>query len=286
MTHSITGKTTICGLIGDPVEHSMSPAMHNAAFTSLGLDYAYLPFRVDKADLGKALDGMRALNMRGMNITIPHKVEVMQYLDALDPLAEKIGAVNTVVNDSGRLTGYNTDATGFLQPLIEKDAEPEGRNVVVIGAGGASRAISFMLADRKARLTIMNRREEFDWAVNLAAHVSEIFKVDVSALELNRGNLETALAGAGIVVNATSLGMSPNVDATPIPSELLRPGIILYDIVYNPLKTRLVREAEAAGAETVSGIDMLVWQGVLAFEKWTGQKPPREVMKKEAVKLL
>ena len=282
----ISGKTRLCGLIGDPVEHSMSPVMHNAAFRETGIDYLYLPFRVKKEELGKAIEGMRALNIRGLNVTIPHKVTVLQFLDGLNHLAEKIGAVNTIVNDDGTLTGYNTDASGFLQALLERGIEPEGKNVVILGAGGASRAISFILADRGAHLVILNRLLELDWATELASRISQTFNKEVEALELNRENLKGVLGKAEILVNATSVGMSPNIDETPLDSDLLRPDLVVYDIVYNPIKTRLLREAETAGAKTINGVDMLIWQGALAFEKWTGLKAPVELMREETIKLL
>ncbi len=283
---AITGKTRLCGLIGDPVEHTMSPVMHNTAFKKLGIDYLYVPFRVRKEELGKAIEGMRALNIKGLNVTIPHKVAVLQFLDELDPLAEKIDAVNTIVNNDGALTGYNTDATGFLQTLMERGIEPEKKNVVILGAGGASRAISFILADKGANLVILNRLLELDWAKELANRISQAFTKEVAALELNRENLIGVLGKADILVNATSVGMSPNIDETPVDADLLRPGLVVFDIVYNPIKTRLLKEAEAAGAETIGGLDMLVWQGVLAFEKWTGQKAPVQLMREEATKLL
>jgi shikimate dehydrogenase len=286
MRHSVLGKTRICGLIGDPVEHSMSPAMHNAAFRELGLGYIYVPFHVKSADLGKAIAGMRALNIRGLNVTVPHKVAAVQFLDKLDYLAEKIGAVNTIVNDDGVLTGYNTDATGFLQALLQREIEPSGKTAVILGAGGAARAITFILAERGATLSILNRALELDWAEALARRLLEIFSKKVEALELNQENLAPALDKADILVNATSVGMSPSVNEMPVPANLLRPGLIVYDIVYNPMKTRLLREAEAVGASTIGGVDMLVWQGALAFEKWTGRKAPVELMKREVVKLL
>jgi len=283
---SISGKTRLCGLIGDPVEHTMSPAMHNAAFRELGLDFLYVPFRVKREELGKAIAGMRALSIKGLNVTIPHKVAVLQFMDELDPLAEKIGAVNTIVNDDGLLKGYNTDATGFLQALLERGIEPEGKNIVILGAGGASRAVSFILADRGAHLVILNRLLELDWAEELAGRISQIFSKEVEALELNRENLIKALGKADILVNTTSVGMSPNIDETPVASDLLRPSLVIFDVVYNPIKTRLLREAEMAGAKTIVGLDMLVWQGALAFEKWTGRKAPIELMREEAIKLL
>ncbi|MBI4284796.1 MAG: shikimate dehydrogenase [Chloroflexi bacterium] len=285
MGNSISGRTIVCGIIGDPIEHTMSPAMHNAAFAKLGLDYVYVPFRVKAEDLGQAVAGMRALSIRGLNVTIPHKVAAMPLLDELDPLAQKIGAVNTVVNDGGMLRGYNTDAYGFLQALLAK-AEPEGKKVVLVGAGGAARAIAFVLAERGAQLVILNRPQEMDWAVALAKRVGEAFRKNAEALELHRENLAKVLFDAAILVNATSVGMSPGVNETPVPADLLRDGLVVFDIVYNPLKTRLLREAEAADATTVSGIDMLVWQGALAFEKWTGQKAPVDAMKEAAVKAL
>jgi shikimate dehydrogenase len=229
---------------------------------------------------------MRAFNIRGLNVTIPHKVAVLQFLDRLDPLAKKIGAVNTIVNDDGILTGYNTDATGFMQALLDKGIKPQGKYVVILGAGGASRAISFILADSGARLLILNRRLELDWAKELASRISLTFNKEVKVLELNRDNLRETLEKADILVNATSVGMSPDSDRTLVDTGLLRSSLIVFDIVYNPIKTRLLREAEAAGVKTIGGLDMLAWQGALAFEKWTGQKAPVELMKKEAIKLL
>jgi len=282
----VSGKTKVCGIIGDPIEHTMSPVMHNAAFRNKGVDYVYLAFRVKKEELGKAIEGMRVLNIRGLNITIPHKVAVIPFLDELDPLADKIGAVNTIVNDDGVLKGYNTDAIGFLQALFERGIEPKGKSVVILGAGGASRAISFILAERGAHIVILNRLLDLDWAKELASRILRTFAKEVEALELNRKNLAKALEKADILVNATSVGMSPNVSETPVNSDLLRPNLVVYDIVYNPIKTRLQREAEVAGATVISGLDMLVWQGALAFEKWTGRKAPVNLMKEEAIKLL
>ncbi len=282
----ISGKTRVCGVIGDPIEHSMSPVMHNAAFKELGLDYLYVPLRVKREELGKAVESMRALNIRGLNVTLPHKVSIISFLDELDPLARKIGAVNTIVNNDGVLTGYNTDATGFLQALLERRVEPKEKKVVILGAGGASRAISFILAERGAHLVILNRLLELDWAEELAQRVSKVSKKEVKALELNEKNLEMVLEGADILINATNVGMSPDVDKTPVPAKLLKPGLIVFDIVYNPIQTRLLKEAEAAGAQTIGGLDMLIWQGAIAFEKWTGQKAPLDLMKKEAIKAL
>ncbi|OGO30476.1 MAG: shikimate dehydrogenase [Chloroflexi bacterium RBG_16_56_11] len=283
---NISGKTQVCALIGDPVEHTMSPAMHNAAFEKLGLDYIYIPFRVSPRHLKGAVDGLRALNVRGFNVTIPHKVAILPMMGGLDPLAEKIGAVNTVVNNSGKLRGFNTDAEGFLRALTERGVEPAGKNIVIIGAGGASRAISYILSTQGTHLTILNRRQELDWAEEIARLIRDESGRMVRVLELRDEYLKVALAGANILINATSVGMIPAAGQTPVPASLLRPDLVVYDVVYNPLKTRLLREAETAGARTLGGIDMLVWQGALAFEKWTGQPAPVDLMRREAIKLL
>jgi len=286
MNGMISGKTIVCGIIGDPIEHTMSPAMHNTAFQTLGLDYTYVPFRVRSLELKKAIEGIRGLNLRGLNVTIPHKVAVMQFLDRIDPLAEKIGAVNTIVNDDGILSGYNTDATGFLQTLHDKDVEPEDKKVLLLGAGGAARAIGNVLAGEKARITILNRRQELSWAEDLARLLMRHYGAKVNAGELTPENLQRAIEGVDILVNATSLGMSPDDDQTPVPADLLGANLTVFDVVYNPLETRLLREAKTAGAKTISGLEMLVRQGAGAFEKWTGIKAPVDVMRQSALDLL
>jgi shikimate dehydrogenase len=280
----ISGKTKICALIGDPVEHSMSPVMHNACYQKMGLDYVYVPFRVRPEYLAKAVDGFKALNVRGFNVTIPHKVTVIPLLDGLDPLAEKIGAVNTVVNTDGELRGFNTDAEGFLQSLLSKGFKPRGKKVVVVGAGGAARAVSYILAEKGARVTIVNRQQELDWAEDISKLIKEDFKKEVKVYEL--GQIAQALEKTDLLVNATSVGMSPLADASPVPEKLLGKIPVVFDIVYNPLETRLLREARIAGAQTIGGVDMLVWQGALAFEKWTGKKAPLDLMRSEAVRML
>jgi len=285
-TRAISGKTKICGVIGYPIEHTMSPVMHNTAFSKLGLDYVYVAFRVKAAELSQAVAGMKALNITGLNVTIPHKVSIIPFLDKLDPLAEKIGAVNTVTNNDGVLTGANTDASGFLQALMDQGVDPAKKRVAILGAGGAARAICFSLAERGAELVILNRKLELDWAEKLAAEISGAFNKEVPALELNEANLAATLGKSELLVNATSVGMIPNPDQTPVPASLLKPGMVVFDAVYNPIQTRLRREAEAIGAKTISGLDMLVWQGALAFEKWTGQKPPFAIMQQAAMKVL
>jgi shikimate dehydrogenase len=282
----LSGKTKVYAIIGDPVEHTISPPMHNAAFRRLGLDYVYVPLRVCKEDLPRAVDGLKALGVRGFNVTMPHKVSIIPLLDSLDPLAEKIGAVNTVVNDSGCLTGYNTDGPGALQALIEHGADPKNKNVVVLGAGGASRAISYVLARHGARMTIINRKEELDWAEDIARLVKDTIGVNVKVDVLGYRQLKAALATAEILINATSVGMNPDVGKSPVPADLLKNGLVVFDIIYNPMKTKLLRDAATAGCQTIGGVEMLVGQGILSFERFTGQRAPVATMRRAALKKL
>ncbi len=282
----ITGKTIVCGVIGDPIEHTMSPALQNAAFRAMHLDYAYLPFQVKAEALEQAVHGIRALNMRGVNVTIPHKQTVMRWLDDVDDLAAKVGAVNTIVNERGQLTGYNTDAPGFLRAMQEKDIDPSGKNVLLLGAGGASRAISFILAKSGSRVTILNRKEEIAWAYDIAENITTHYGTVFQVAELDQENLRTHLETADILVNATSVGMYPDGETTPVPADLLCAKQVVFDIVYNPLPTRLLREADSKGAVTIDGLAMLVWQGAMAFEKWTGVLPPVDIMREAALSVL
>ena len=279
---AIGGKTRICGVMGDPVAHSVSPAMHNAAFRELGLDYAYLPFNVGAADLGRAVDGIRALNLVGVNVTIPHKVAVIPLLDEVDPMALQIGAVNVIHNKGGRLAGSNTDAEGFLRLLGGHGIQPMDMRVAVLGAGGAARAACFALASRGAVITILNRTA--DKAAGCAAEMAERTGRAFEALETNPANLARALAKADLLVNATSIGMSPGLDRSPVSRELLGRRHTVVDIIYNPVKTRLVRDAEKAGAVAIGGLDMLAWQGALAFEIWTGRAAPFDIMRRAAAR--
>ena len=280
----INGKTRVCAIIGDPIEHSLSPTIHNAAFNACSLDYVFVAFRVKKDELKQAIEGFRALGVAGFCVTIPHKVAVMEYLDALDPLAEAIGSVNTVVNNNGKLTGFNTDAPGFLEPLARREIEIEGKNVVMLGAGGAARAVAFMLVNEGAKLTVLNRT--LPKAEELARGIKNSLKKDIGVLEMTADNLKKAMGKADVFVNTTSVGMSPDINSTPIPVELLRSGLVVYDIIYNPAETRLLREAKSKGAIALNGMEMLAWQGARAFEKWTAYKAPIDVMLKELKKAL
>lgn len=284
MATNITGKTKICGIIGDPVEHTVSPAMQNAAFLATGLDFVYLPFRVKSEGLEQALLGMRGLNIRGLNVTIPHKVSIIPLLDEIDMLVENLGAVNTVTHEDGILKGYNTDAAGFLSSLTAEEINLPGKRIVVLGAGGAARAIAFILTDKGAEVTIINRH--LKPAQELAGDLCGRFRREIASLELNADNLKMALDGADMLVNTTSVGMFPNVEETLVPARIIERGLTVFDIIYNPLKTRLLREAEKKGARVISGVEMLVRQGAAAFELWTGQKAPLEVMREAATRQL
>ncbi|MBN1691750.1 MAG: shikimate dehydrogenase [Dehalococcoidia bacterium] len=280
----LNGRKLVCGVMGDPVEHSVSPAMHNAAFRKLGLNYVYLPFRVSRDRLASAVEGIRALHMAGMNITIPHKVSIIPLLDEVDPLAQRIGAVNVVHNKDGRLTGGNTDAEGFLRLLKEQGIETHSLHAVVLGAGGASRAVCFALASLGSDITILNRtlQKARDCAEDMAKYTGRTF----AALELNPDNLTKSLARADLLVNATSLGMAPHAGESPVNGKLLERRHIVVDIVYNPVVTRLLRDAEKAGARIIGGLNMLAWQGALSFEIWTGCRAPVDVMRRAAVQAM
>ncbi|MCL2678810.1 MAG: shikimate dehydrogenase [Dehalococcoidia bacterium] len=275
--------TKLCGVIGDPVGHTLSPVMHNAAMEHLGLDYVYLAFHVKPAGLAAAIEGVRAMGIAGLNVTMPHKVSVIQHLDDLDGLARDIGAVNTIVNKDARLTGFNTDAGGFLWSLADAGFDSEDQDVVLLGAGGAARAVGFALARSGARVTILNRANELDQAIKLAETLSTVAKCEVDALELNAANLKKSLEKASLLVNATSIGMESNNAETPVPAELLRPGLTVFDIVYAPLETRFLKEAKQRGCRTIGGLEMLVRQGALALELWTRQEAPVAVMHKAAL---
>ena len=279
-----TSMTRICGLIGDPVEHSISPQMLNAAFESLNLDYVYVTMKVKKTELSNAINGARALGLHGLNVTIPHKVEVMKHIDSADKLALEIGAVNTILNRSGRLFGFNTDGIGAARAIEESGTSLEGKKVVLVGSGGAARAIAFSLSRRIDGLTILNRRVER--ARGLALDLMKKRKSKASFGGLTEQTLRRELSTAQILINATSVGMFPSISRSVVDSSLLRKDLTVFDIVYNPLETRLLREASSVGARAVNGIGMLVHQGAEAFRLWTGKDAPVEHMRKVALKEL
>jgi shikimate dehydrogenase len=260
----LDGATKIYGIMGKPVSHSLSPAMHNAAFQAQGLNKVYVAFEV--TDVARALDGFRAIGVGGVSVTIPHKQAVIPHLDAIDPVAQKIGAVNTLLIEDMHIRGYNTDWIGANQAL-ETIVDLPASTVLVLGAGGSARAIGFGLQEKGATVILANRTlakgQALATDLNCECYpLEEIKNLKVDAL-----------------VNATSVGMTPNVDATPVPRVVLKNVPAVMDIVYAPSETRLLREAQQAGCKTVNGAYMLLYQGVAQFELWTGRKAPVDVMK-------
>jgi len=255
----------VFGLIGNPVEHSLSPPMHEAAYEALGLDARYVTFEPAPDRLDAAIEGASALGVGGLNVTIPFKRDVLDLVEA-DDLAARIGAVNTIDFSTDPPRGYNTDAAGVRRALARHDVALEGAEAVVVGAGGAGRAVAFALADAGARVHVANRTVER--AEELAAAVPGA----------TGGGLDTLdrVEHADVLVNATSVGMEE--DASPVPAEYLHADLAVMDAVYAPIETRLLRDAAAAGARTVDGAWMLLFQGVEAFERWTGRTAPVDAM--------
>jgi len=271
--------TQLCAVIGNPVGHSLSPAIHNAAFEALDLDFVYVACPV--TDVRGALAGMRALgNFRGMSVTVPHKIEVMKYVDEVAPVDRSIGSINTVIHEGDKLIGLSTDGPGALKALVDAGVQVAGRNVLMLGAGGAARAISFTLARNAgpAELCLLDIEEPVlrKLAADLEAGTEAVVRPVVS----NRGSLAVAMQTAEIVIHCTPVGMHPNVDASLIPPELFRPGQVVFDVVYTPLETKLLGDAKARGLQTISGVEMFVNQAVLQFERFTGRDAPVEVMRK------
>ncbi len=283
----ITGRTRLIGIFGNPVHHSLSPVIQNAALETAGLDYVYVPFRVQPGeDLKSAVEAVRVLNLRGVNVTIPHKVEVMQYLDEIDPHARAVGAVNTIVNEDGELKGYNTDGLGYLSSLVESTGfDVKGKRVIMAGAGGAARSIFYaLLSEGPASLVIANRSR--DKAAALIEEFSDEFAgVEISATSLDADFLAKGAEGADLLVNTTSLGMGSN-PPLDIVLDGLNAGAVVSDIVYSPLETPLLASALAAGFAIHDGLSMLTAQGAVGFELWTGTKAPVGIMREAAMALL
>jgi shikimate dehydrogenase len=277
---TVNGKTRVCGIIGDPVEHSLSPAMHNAGFKELGLNLVYVAFTVAQTELKTAVLGAKSLGLRGLNVTMPHKNAVMNYLDEVDSTAKSIGAVNTVLNNQGKLIGYNTDGSGAMIALQENGVYPEEKKLVLLGAGGAAKAIAYQAAQDVEELVILNRTAE---KAKKLAEALKSFDAKVKAGTLSSEVLKQELPTTDILVNATSAGMHPDVDISPVPSDLLHSDLSVMDIIYNPLETKLLKDAKSAGAKVVSGIEMLLYQGAVAFEIWTNCPAPVEVMREAAL---
>ncbi len=267
-------------LIGDPVEKSLSPAMHNAVFKALGLNSVYIALRAPKQMLARMMTGVKAMAIAGLNVTVPHKITIIDMLDKIEESAKLIGAVNTVKNVGGKLVGFNTDGEGALQGLEQKTGKLTGKKVVLLGAGGAARAIAFSLAKVGAEISIANRT--VSRARVLASTIEKSFGVSVKSLGLSRSELTKVIKQADVLINATTVGMHPNVGQTLVTADMMHRGLVVNDIVYKPLETRLLREAKRAGARTVDGLGMLVHQGALSFEIWTGKRAPIKVMEAAA----
>lgn len=267
----INSNTAIYAVLGDPISHSLSPVMHNSAFSHVNYNGVSLAFRAK--EIGKAISGIKALGIKGAGITIPHKVAVMEFLDEVDDIAEKIGAVNTIINRHGKMTGYNYDSIGAVKAIKEK-SEINNKAVAILGAGGAARAVGYGIISEGGRLTILNRTK--DKGEKLAADLgSEFYPLE----DFKRVKCD-------ILINTTSVGMEPNVDGIPVEKRHLNKGMIVMDIVYNPLRTRLLEVAENMGCTTIDGVSMFVFQGAGQFELWTGKKAPVDLMRKTVLKAL
>ena len=276
---SISFSTRICAVIGNPIAHSLSPAIHNAAFEALGLDFIYVPCQVE--DVKGALAGMRALhNFRGMSVTIPHKVEAMKYVDEVAEADRTIGSINTIIKEDGKLIGLGTDGPGALKALVDAGVELDGKTVLMLGSGGAARAIAFTLARKTGlrKLSILDINEGM-----LQGLITDL-KTNTDALItselLTDSSLATAMGKADVIIHCTPIGMHPKDNASLVPAELFRPGQVVLDIVYTPLETKLLADARERGLQTISGVEMFINQAVLQFEKFTGVDAPVEVMRR------
>ncbi|MDP6124617.1 MAG: shikimate dehydrogenase [Candidatus Latescibacteria bacterium] len=280
MSDHISGRTNIIGVIGDPIEHTRSPAMHNAAFRALGLDCVYVPFHVRDGDAAKALEGMRALNLRGLNVTVPHKQAIAAAVDRLTPAASAVGAVNTVLWDGDALVGDNTDIDGIRRAvgnLLGQDDWPD--HAVVFGAGGAARGVVYALTTTPGTksVTVLNR------TVSRAQALADEFDGDVNVVAgpLEKDVVLNALKDAGLAINVSNLGRGELADRSPIPDDwsAIHGGLVVVDSNYDPPETKLMRQVRQAGGRAVNGCDMLVYQGAKSFELWTGKTPDIEVMR-------
>ncbi len=275
----IDGCTRLVGVIGWPVEHSLSPQMHNAAFDALGMNWRYLPLPVAPDQVGAALAGLRALGFVGVNVTIPHKQAVIPYLHELTEAARAIGAVNTIwVGKDGQLYGDNTDVYGFLAALREGGFEPQGARAAILGAGGSARAVAYALAAANASCVGLWNRT-LDRAEAIARDMGALFPQVVFEAHRLPGGLGFIGGDVDLIVNCTPVGMWPSVDASPWPADLPLPGrCLVMDLIYRPSETRFLAQAKASGARILNGMGMLIHQGAAAFRRWTGVEPPLEVM--------
>ena len=275
MKKEINGKTKIIGLIGENIENSLSPFIHNQIIIKYSLDFCYLPFQVKEADLNKAIQGIKALNIKGVNVTFPYKEKVIEFLDEVEESARRIGAVNTIVNNKGNLSGYNTDVIGFKKSLQDKGKFViKEKNAVVLGAGGAARGVIYTLLEEGIEeISIFNRTLEK--AEKIKQDFSPFFpRSSINIFSFEQNNIKDKIKEANLLVNATSIGMAPQVCNTPLPDEkLFHPNLLVYDLIYHPAKTFFLKQAERAGAKIINGVPMLVYQGIESLYLWTGFKP-------------
>ncbi len=282
MGNRIQGTTTLIGLLGYPLKHSKSPHMHNTAFEALGLDHVYLAFEIKDGYIKEGLEAMKTLNAEGFNVTMPHKKKVLQLLDEVSEDAALIGSVNTVKNINGKLIGYNTDGKGFVKSLDENNVDYKGRKIVLAGAGGAARAVATQLAYEGAgEIVVFNRT--LSSAVEIVDNINKnLPSCKGTALEMNEDKLSKEIEDASILVNCTSLGMKSTIDESIVSSpKALHKDLFVADIVYDPQKTKLLKIAEEAGCKHMNGLMMMIWQGALAFNIWTGKHMPVELIKRE-----
>ncbi len=269
----------VCALFGLPARHSMGPSIHNTAFEALGLPFVYVAHDVEPAQLAQAMAGVRAMGYRGLSITMPHKVAALPLVDEVDEMARAIGCINTVVNENGRLLGYNTDGLGALGALARAGADPRGRRVVMLGSGGAARAVASTLGFRARPSELVMLGAIPDELNRLARDVAERTRINVKARVLDEAVLAEELAQAEILLQCTPVGMNPDVERTLVPAHLLRPELVVFDVVYNPRRTRLLREAAQAGCRVIEGMEMFLGQAMEQFTLWTGQSAPANIMR-------
>ena len=283
MSREITGHTTLTALLGSPVGNSISPAMHNAGFEALGLDYVYLAFDVGTEGLARAVDGMKVLGVRGFNLTMPDKNLMCELCDRLSPAAELAGAVNTVLNEDGVLTGYMTDGVGYMRSVKEAGYDIIGGKMTLLGAGGAATAIMLQAAlDGVAEISVFNSRSpRFERAERIIGQLKEVCPCQLHLYDFSDpAVLKKEIASSDILVNGTSVGMAPNTEDCVIKDpSVFMPGLIVSDVIYNPRETRLLRMAKQAGCHTFNGMYMLLYQGAEAFKIWTGHEMPVEMIK-------
>ena len=270
--------TKLVGLLGNPLGHSFSPDMHNKAFQTLGLNFFYLPIEVTPADLKEVALGIVKMNFGGYNVTIPHKISIMEHLDHIHELAAVIGAVNVVTIKDGRTTGYNTDGEGFVRSLeAEAGISVNGKRHLIVGCGGAARAIAMTMAFNGAKKILLSNRTE-QKAHDLAGEINDRVRPCCDVVGKEPAEMKSAFEQADVVINATSVGMHPDENRLPLDTGLLRESQVVSDIVYNPVKTELLKRAEEKGCKIVTGLGMLVYQGVEGFKLWTGVAPPVDEM--------